>query len=133
MPKKRVKKTLKNSPEEEQTLRLFWGALKKFDSDQGFFLASAITFNFLICLIPLILLLLGLIGTYLYSDQEIFRQVQRYFEIAFPSLDPRITQTLIRQIFLCGSLTTPLCMLKSNAFRVHREGENLFCGSSAEI
>jgi uncharacterized BrkB/YihY/UPF0761 family membrane protein len=45
-----------------------------------------------------------LIGTYLYSDQEIFRQVQRYFEIAFPSLDPRITQTLMtimqdRQIF----------------------------------
>jgi len=46
-------------------------------------------------LIPLILLLLSLIGTYLYSDQEIFRQVQRYFEIAFPSLDPRITQTLM--------------------------------------
>jgi membrane protein len=46
-------------------------------------------------LIPLILLLLGLIGTYLYSDQEIFRHVQRYFEIAFPSLDPRITQNLI--------------------------------------
>lgn len=46
-------------------------------------------------MIPLILLLLGLIGTYLYSDQEIFRQVQRYFEIAFPSLDPRISQTLM--------------------------------------
>ena len=46
-------------------------------------------------MIPLILLLLGLIGTYLYSDQEIFRQVQGYFEIAFPSLDPRITQTLM--------------------------------------
>ena len=46
-------------------------------------------------MIPLILLLLGLIGTYLYSDQEIFRQVRRYFEIAFPSLDPRITQTLM--------------------------------------
>ena len=89
------KSPLKNSPKEEGTLRLFWGALKKFDSDHGFFLASAITFNFLICLIPLILLLLGLIGTYLYSDQEIFRQVQLYFEIAFPSLHPRITQTLI--------------------------------------
>jgi len=46
-------------------------------------------------LIPLILLFLSLIGTYLYSDQEIFRQVQRYFEMAFPSLDPRITQTLM--------------------------------------
>jgi len=43
----------------------------------------------------MILLLLGLIGTYLLSDQEIFRQVRGYFEIAFPSLDPSITQTLM--------------------------------------
>ena len=46
-------------------------------------------------MILLILLLLGLIGTYFYSDQEIFRQVRGYVEIAFSSLDPRITQTLI--------------------------------------
>jgi membrane protein len=89
------KKSLKRISQAGGTLRLFWEALKKFDIDNGFFLASAITFNFLICLIPMILLLLGLIGTYLLSDQEIFRQVRGYFEIAFPSLDPRITQTLM--------------------------------------
>ena len=89
------KKSLKRSSPAGGTLRLLWEALKKFDIDNGFFLASAITFNFLVCLIPMILLLLSLIGTYLLSDQEIFRQVRGYFEIAFPSLDPRITQTLM--------------------------------------
>ncbi|MBU1206312.1 MAG: YihY/virulence factor BrkB family protein [Proteobacteria bacterium] len=75
-------------------LRLFWEALKKFDDDHGFFLASGITFNLLICLIPLILLLLALVGTYLYSDQEVLNHVRRYFERAVPSLDPRIMQNL---------------------------------------
>jgi membrane protein len=75
-------------------LRLFWEALKKFDDDHGFFLASGITFNLLICLIPLILLFLALVGTYLYSDQEVFNHVRRYFERAVPSLDPRIMQNL---------------------------------------
>jgi membrane protein len=74
--------------------RLFWEALKKFDADHGFFLASGITFNLLICLIPLILLLLALVGTYLYSDQEVFNHVRRYFESAVPSLDPRIMENL---------------------------------------
>ena len=30
-------------------LRLFWEVLKNFDDDHGFFLASGIIFNFLIC------------------------------------------------------------------------------------
>ncbi|MFH1756455.1 MAG: YhjD/YihY/BrkB family envelope integrity protein, partial [Pseudomonadota bacterium] len=50
--------------------------------------------NLLICLIPLILLLLALVGTYLYSDQEVLNHVRRYFERAVPSLDPRIMQNL---------------------------------------
>src|SRR4030042_4223443 len=70
--------------------RLRWGALKKFDDDHGFFLSSGITFNLLICLIPLILLLLGLLGTYLYNDQEVFNHFRRYLENAAPSLDPSI-------------------------------------------
>ncbi|MDH4268081.1 MAG: YihY/virulence factor BrkB family protein, partial [Deltaproteobacteria bacterium] len=75
-------------------LRLFWEALKKFGGDHGFFLASGITFNLLICLIPLILLLLALVGTYLYSDQEVLNRVRRYLERAVPSLDPRVMQNL---------------------------------------
>ena len=91
--KRALKSDIRNN--HEGKLRLFWEALKKFDAHHGFFLASAITFNFLICLIPLILLLLALVGTYLYGDREVFNQVQRYFENAFPSLDPRIMQTLM--------------------------------------
>ena len=74
--------------------RLFWEALKKFDGDHGFFLASGITFNLLICLIPLILLLLALVGTYLFSDQEVLNHVRHYFEGAVPSLDPGIMENL---------------------------------------
>ena len=70
-------------------------ALKKFDDDHGFFLSSGITFDLLICLIPLILLLLSLLGTYLYSYQEIFNHIRRYLENAAPSLDPRIMKNIL--------------------------------------
>lgn len=72
-----------------------WAALKKFDDDHGFFLSSGITFNLLICLIPLILLLLGLLGTYLYSDQEVFNHIRRYLDNAVPSLDPSIMKNML--------------------------------------
>jgi len=74
----------------QSKLHLLWGALKKFDHDHGFFLASGITFNFLICVIPLVLLLLALVASYLYSDQEVLKQVRFYLEDVVPSLDPRI-------------------------------------------
>ena len=54
---------------------LFWSALKKFDGDHGFLLSAGITFNLLICLVPLILLLLALLGVYLYSDREVSKQL----------------------------------------------------------
>ena len=63
-------------------LGLLWQALKKFNDDNGFFLSSGITFNILINLIPFILLLLALVGTYLYNDQEVLDHIgslsQRY-------------------------------------------------------
>jgi membrane protein len=71
------------------------GALKKFDDDHGFFLSSGITFDLLICLIPLILLLLSLLGAYLYSYQEVFEHIRRYLESAAPSLDPRIMKNIL--------------------------------------
>ncbi len=76
----------------------FWSVLKKFDSDNGFFLSSGITFNILICLIPLSLLLLGIVGTYLYSDREVLNHIRRYFENAAPSLDPRMMRNILRII-----------------------------------
>ena len=77
---------------------LFWHVLKKFDRDHGFFLSSGMTFNLLICLIPLSLLLLSLIGTYLYSDREVLSHLRHYFENAVPSLDPRIMRNILRII-----------------------------------
>jgi len=77
---------------------LLWNVPKKFGDDHGFFLSSGITFNLLICLIPLILLLLALLGTYLYSYREVMSHIRRYMENAFPSLDPKITNNLLRII-----------------------------------
>ncbi len=78
--------------------RLLWRALRKYDQDHGFFLSSGITFNLLICLIPLILLFLALLGTYLYSDREVLNYIRRYLENAIPSLDPRIMRNILRII-----------------------------------
>ena len=76
--------------------RFLWDALKKFDNDHGFFLSSGITFSFLICLVPILLLLLALLGTYLYGDREVLNHIRRYLENAFPSLDPRIMDNILR-------------------------------------
>ena len=71
-----------------QKLRLLPDALKKFNDDNGFFLSSGITFNLLIGLIPLSLLLLAVLGTYLYSDQAVLSHLSDHLEDMVPSLDP---------------------------------------------
>jgi len=76
--------------------RIFWEALRKFDKDHGFFLSSGITFNFLLCLIPLILLFLALLGTYLYSYREVLNHIRHYLENAFPFPDTRIMNGILR-------------------------------------
>jgi membrane protein len=84
---KRLSKILKD-------FGLFWRALKKFNGDNGFFLASGITFNILINLIPFIMLLLALVGTYLYNDQQVLNHIRAYFRDVAPALDPKITKNL---------------------------------------
>jgi len=59
-------------------LRLLLGALRKFYDDKRFFLSSGITFNLLMGLIPLTLLLLALAGTYLYSDRAVLSHLSQY-------------------------------------------------------
>jgi membrane protein len=82
----------------KEKLHLLCNVLKKFNEDHGFFLSSGITFNFLICLIPFILLLLALLGTYLYSYREVLTHLRHYMENAFPSLDPKVMNNLLRII-----------------------------------
>ena len=69
-------------------------ALGKFNDDNGFFLSSGITFNVLINLISFIMLLLALVGTYLYNDQEVFNHIRTYFRDMAPALDPTIVKSL---------------------------------------
>ena len=85
---KRLTKTLKN-------FGLLWQALRKFNNDNGFFLSSGIAFNILINLIPFILLLLALVGTYLYKDQEVLNHIRAYFRDVAPTLDPKVMKTLM--------------------------------------
>ena len=85
---KRLKKILKN-------FGLLWQALRKFNDDNGFFLSSGIAFNILINLIPFIMLLLALVGTYLYNDQEVLNHIRAYLRNVAPTLDPKIIGSLM--------------------------------------
>jgi len=82
----------------KKSLRILWEALKKFNGDHGFFLSAGITFNLLICLIPFILLLLSLLGTYLYSYREVLDHLRHYLQSALSSFDPRIMKNILRII-----------------------------------
>jgi len=75
--------------------RLLWRALRKFNDDNGFFISSGLTFNILMNLIPFIMLLMALVGTYLYNDQEVINHVRAYVSDAAPTLDPKITKSLV--------------------------------------
>ena len=85
---KRLKKILKN-------FGLLWQALRKFNDDNGFFLSSGIAFNILINLIPFIMLLSALVGTYLYNDQEVLNHIRAYFRDVAPALDPKVMGSLM--------------------------------------
>ena len=79
-------------------LWVLWSALRKFYDDNGFLLSSGLAFTFLVGLIPLLLLLLFLAGTYLYSDREVLNHIRRYLENVAPSLDPRVMKNIMRVI-----------------------------------
>src|SRR4030066_431066 len=83
-----LKKILKN-------FGLLWQALRKFNDDNGFFLSSGIAFNILINLIPFVMLLLALVGAYLYNDQEVFNHIRAYFRGMAPAVDPKIMGNLM--------------------------------------
>lgn len=76
-------------------LRLLGAALAKFDRDRGFFLASAIAFQGLLCLVPLSLLLLSFAGSYLFADERVADQLGRYLGRAAPAIDPVLHRGLL--------------------------------------
>jgi len=85
---KRLKRILKD-------FGLLWQALRKFNDDNGFFLSSGIAFNILINLVPFIMVLLAMVGTYLYNDQEVLNHIRAYFRDVAPALDPKIIGSLM--------------------------------------
>ena len=76
-------------------LYLLWQALKKFNTDNGFFLSSGIAFNILINLIPFSILLLAVFGVYLYNDQEVLGHMRTYMRNLAPTMDPEIMSNLL--------------------------------------
>lgn len=76
-------------------LRLFLDALKRFDEDHCFLLAAGIAFTLLLCIIPLLLLVLAFIGTYLFSDQEVLNHISDSLGNMFPALDPNISESIL--------------------------------------
>src|SRR5512147_1728333 len=86
---------LKGLEKVRKNFGLLWQALRKFNDDNGFFLSSGITFNILINLIPFIMLLLALLGTYLYNDQEVLNHIRAYLRNVAPTLDPKIIGSLM--------------------------------------
>lgn len=75
--------------------RLLWAALRKFDRDKGFFLASALAFSMLLSVIPLCLLLLSILGSWLSSDKDVADHLVKYLQIFSPSTDPESMGSLV--------------------------------------
>ncbi len=76
-------------------LGLLWRALKKFNTDNGFFLSSGIAFNILLNLIPFVVLLLAVVGIYLDSDREVLGHMRAYLRNVAPTMDPAIMSNLM--------------------------------------
>jgi membrane protein len=74
------------------------GFFTKIQDDQIFFLASGLAFNFLICFIPLIMVILSILGFFLYSSQEVLWYVRMYLERLLPNASPKMTATILNLI-----------------------------------
>lgn len=81
--------------ERVRVLRLLGKAIVKFDRDEGFFLASGIAFQVLLCLVPFVLLVLSFAGSYLFTNDRVTDQLARYLEQAAPALDPALRGNLL--------------------------------------
>ena len=86
-----------------EAIRLLGRAILKFHRDQGLFLASAIAFQVLLCLIPIALLVLSFAGTYLLSDDRAIEHFGRLLAQAAPALDPTVRKGLLEIVSYRGA------------------------------
>jgi membrane protein len=74
------------------------GLIQKLDQDDVFFLASGLAFNFLICFIPLILVILSVLGFFLHSSQEVLNYVRTYLIQMLPQASSKLTANILNVI-----------------------------------
>ena len=86
-----------------EAIRLLGRAILKFNRDEGLFLASAIAFQVLLCLIPLALLLLSFAGTFLLSDDQAIEHFGQLLAQAAPILDPALQKNLLEIVSYRGA------------------------------
>ncbi|MGH2393383.1 MAG: YihY/virulence factor BrkB family protein [Candidatus Limnocylindria bacterium] len=93
------------------------GAFSRFVAQDGFFLAAGLAFAFLICLIPLALLGVSMVGFVLSTEraaQEVVGQLARHF----PVYKPEISRALLRIVStrnVSGLLGTTILVLFSTS------------------
>jgi len=76
-------------------LKVLGVAVLRFNANEGLFLAGGISFAIVVNLLPFIMLMLSLLGTYLYDDAEVLIHIRSYLAEVAPSLDASIMTTLM--------------------------------------
>jgi membrane protein len=61
-------------------------------------MASGLAFNFLVCFIPLILVVLSVLGFFLHSSQEILNYVRTYLGRMLPQASPKLTANILNLV-----------------------------------
>lgn len=74
------------------------GFFRKMEKDGVFFLASGLAFNFLICFIPLLLVLLSILGFFLYSSRELLDFIRLYVEKMLPHASSRLSENILNLV-----------------------------------
>jgi membrane protein len=79
-------------------IRLLGAAVVKFDRDRCLFLASGIAFQMVLCLVPLILLVLSVAGSFLFTDERIVEYLGSSLERVAPALDPALQSNILEVV-----------------------------------
>ncbi|NUO83385.1 YihY/virulence factor BrkB family protein [candidate division KSB1 bacterium] len=76
-------------------LRVLLDAVRRFGQDDGFFLASGLAFNMLLCLLPFLLIAASLSGYWLESSQAAQQELLALVENAFPEATHELQESLL--------------------------------------
>ncbi len=76
-------------------LRVLLDAVRRFDQDDGFFLASGLAFNMLLCLLPFLLIVASLSGYLLESSLAAQQELLALVENAFPEATHELQESLL--------------------------------------